>query len=179
MSRIFLSLTLALVVTGCGLSSQFRAAAEPPGGARARVRVRTQDSLVRIVPGKDCLDLSTEGSGVVLGAGLGSHGFAGRSLGMPGGKQGDRKSAEFYVEAGKPLVLDFQRGNEAGALGCELSFAFTPEANRDYEVSATLLKLDKTYCVADVRALGLEEKVRITPAKSCEAASAPAAASAQ
>jgi len=162
------TLAVVLLSTGCGLGTQFRAATEPQGGARARLRVVATDTIVKLTPGKACHD-GGPNTGVILSNGLGSHGFRGRSLGMPGKVEG-RNFAEVYVEAGKPLSLVFLKGNDAGKLGCDVSLSFRPEAGKDYEATVSLLKVstDRTLCVATAIELGTTERVAYTGAPPCE-----------
>lgn len=155
---------LALILVGCGSAkTQFAAADEPGDGDRARVRV-VANALIKAVPNKTCIDWGAPGAGTISSAGLvGSKGYRGRSLGMPGADKYERDAvAEFYVAGGKPYTLVLLTGPES-RLRCSVGISFTPVANTDYE--ATLL-LGSGSCTASVRTLS-GQPVKTTEAQPC------------
>lgn len=165
--------TALFATVGCsGMGTQFKKAPEPTSGDRARLRVVADQTMVKLVPGKDCVDLSAPGSGVVLSGGLGSHGYASRSLGMPSPEK-DHRFAEFYVEAGKPLTVLFLRVDDKDAMqiACSISLTFVPEVDKDYEATLRVEKVSRRekVCIAAMHSLAdPPEKVQYTRASDCK-----------
>lgn len=138
----------ALALAGCGniqTVKSFSTPYEQPGsGERARIRI-VADGMVRAVPNSHCENWRLPGSGVMVSAKKGFADQNGRSLGMPGAdtaETADRVVSEFYVPAGKPLMLSYISngrvitiGNGLGSAQCIVRKSFTPEAGADYEAS--------------------------------------------
>ena len=134
----------ALTLSGCGniqtvksFSTPYEA---PTTGERARIRI-VADGMVRAVPQSDCEDWRLPGAGVMVSAQKGFADQNGRSLNMPGADkvQADgRVVSEFYVPAGKPLMLSYISNGRSNGLKSEQCFArksFVPVAGEDYEAS--------------------------------------------
>ena len=147
-------LTATATLAGCAmLGAQFRAASEPESGERARVRVIAAQQ-VRATPGKACADVAAPGNGVVIGAALGSHGYAGRTLGMPAGgpMPANGSAAEMFVTAGQPITFSFIY-TPGDPYRCGIGgISFVPEANKDYEVAASYDR-DRGVCGVATRSL--------------------------
>lgn len=132
---IFAALTAAALVGCAVVGAQFRAASEPQSGDRARVRVIAAQQ-VRATPGQACSDEFSPGNGVVIGAVLGSNGYAGRTLGMAVGQPVPQSAsaAEMYVAAGQPITFSFVF-TPGDPYRCNIDgISFVPQANTDYEV---------------------------------------------
>ncbi|MDR0736507.1 MAG: hypothetical protein LBF51_06715 [Zoogloeaceae bacterium] len=134
--------------------------------SNARLRVVSNEGVVRAIPKKACLDDSAPDTGVILG---GKGDLRGQSRNMPNPERiGDHPFAELYVAAGKPLVLNFQVGPESRAR-CALAGTFVPQAGKDYEAYATV---SEGKCALTVRfrnlANGLWKPERLTGAQKCK-----------
>lgn len=143
MKRVHLLCVTALVLlTACGniqtvksFSKQYQ---EPSTGSRARIRV-VSDGMVRAVPNSACVDWRLEGSGVIVTPAKGFANMNDRRLGMPPSPAQKLASestsfaiSELYVQAGKPLVLDYL-GQGAGGYQCFIRRSFVPADGQDYE----------------------------------------------
>ena len=124
-----------LALAGCAsIGTQFTKMAEPESGSRARVRIAA-NMLVRGMPESACVDWRKPGAGTVFGGIVGSSGYRGRSLDMPNpnGKAG-HGSGEMYVRGGAPVTYVLSNTPESIML-CDIAVTFTPQENRDYELS--------------------------------------------
>jgi len=167
------ALAMAVLLSGCSpMLVQLRAFDEPPASVeRARLRV-VANGWVRAVPNARCLAPLPEESGTVLGLprALGSSGFRGRSLRLPGpASQRYAESvefAEFYVAAGEPIILHMRADATRLTRACALAVSFVPEAGQDYEVQM-LARLGT--CEAQVKSLtypGLSVVSRVLDART-------------
>jgi len=151
------ALAMTLLLSGCSpMLVQLRAFDEPPENTeRARLRV-VANGWVRAVPNARCLAPLPEGSGTVFGLprALGSSGFRGRSLGLPGPSSHryaeSADFAEFHVAAGEPIILHMRAEATRLTRACGLSISFVPEAGQDYE-ARMLARLNT--CEAQVKSL--------------------------
>ena len=160
-----ISVVLFALLGGCGsLSTQFKAASEPPETeARARLRV-IANSLVKAIPGKNCIDWNAPGAGTVFGGIFGSSGFRGRSINMPSPAADKRGFGEMYVAADQPITLVFLTTPES-RYHCSVAGSFVPQKNRDYEAE---LMLTPSECFFKLREIGEKvEPVAISKAVSC------------
>jgi hypothetical protein len=146
-SLLFLALLVPSACSGV-IGSVFRKAAEPTGGDRARLRV-VSNGFVKAIPGKGCIDWSAPGAGTVFGGRLSSS-YRGRSLNMPGTPLKRDDSAELYVEAAKPIVLEVV--SNRGIYSCQLAVTFTPEAGKDYEARMVHVR-ERKFCEAQIVSL--------------------------
>lgn len=111
---------------------------QPTTGDRARIRV-VADGMVRAVPNSACEDWRLPGSGVMVAARKGFADQNNRSLGMPGADSAPIDGSvvsEFYVPAGKPLMLSYLsngRPTATGSAQCFVRKSFVPVAGEDYE----------------------------------------------
>jgi hypothetical protein len=148
----YFALLCSAIVFGCSsLSTQFKTADEPSDGSRARVRV-VANTLVKAVPGKDCIDWEAPGAGTVFGGIVGSKGYRGRSLDIPPSTiPPGADTAEMYIAADRPFTLALLTPPDS-RVQCSIAVWFTPEANGDYQ--ATLLADARTKkCSARVDSL--------------------------
>jgi len=165
------ALPLAMALSGCaGLFLQFRALTEPPEAVeRARLRV-VANVPVRAYPDSSCIAPFADNAGMVFGpGGLGSKGFRGRSLDMPGStskfRLKDHDVGELYVAADEPLTLHLFFDGPGTHATCQVAVTFVPQANQDYE--ATLL-LYRNRCEASVTSLSQpDQKVDTRQAERC------------
>ncbi len=182
-TALFLALPLAaLTVTGCGNLQNVKSFStpyeQPISGERARIRV-VADGMVRAVPQSDCEDWRLPGAGVMVAARKGFADQNGRSLGMPGADTvpaDGRVVSEFYVPAGKPLMLSYMSNGRSNGLQAEQCFirkSFTPVAGQDYEAS---FRHSGPLCLTRVHRLQVQgasttsdESVPLADAKLCRA----------
>jgi hypothetical protein len=141
-------------MTGCSsIKTQFSAAEEPSDGERARLRI-TANMLVKAVPNRNCIDWNAPGAGTVFGGIVGSSGYRGRSLGMPGTPAKGDGSGEMYVRAEQPFTLVLQSTPES-RYRCNISGFFVPKANQDYEAVLNQGRLDLNHSVCTLRIINL------------------------
>jgi len=155
--RSLAALAMAALLSGCSpMLVQLRAFEEPPESVeRARLRV-VANGWVSAVPNARCLAPLPEESGTVLGQpwALGSSGFRGRSLRLPGPASHryaeSVEFAEFYVAAGEPIILHMRADATRLTRTCALAVSFVPETGQDYEVQM-LARLSR--CEVQVKSL--------------------------
>ncbi|MBH5329730.1 hypothetical protein H9Q10_08620 [Eikenella sp. S3360] len=172
MSSALKLLPLLLALGACSsVGTQFAKMSEPESGERARVRV-VANMLVKGVPESDCLDWRKPGAGTIFGGMVGSSGYRGRSLNMPDphNVSGSRRSAEFYVRAGKPLTLQLLNTPDSWQT-CSLAISFVPQAGHNYEVAMITGQVDYQpdlgYCAARVFDLNSGRQIQAEETTSC------------
>ncbi len=117
-----------------------RSYAEPDTGPRARMRIVT-NGVIRLIPDADCHDESKGVGGIAANNGMtlmsDSH-LNHQKLGMPGqNMEAHVMVSEVYIQAGKPINIDFMAQQDAGngnAWLCASDWTFVPEEGKDYEV---------------------------------------------
>ncbi|MEO8119658.1 MAG: hypothetical protein ABI606_10100 [Rhodoferax sp.] len=173
--RIILCFIFSVFAGGCAdISTQFKQASEPPENApRARLRVLA-NSLVKAVPGKDCIDWSAPGAGTVFGGIVGSSGYRGKSIDMPFKPQVNNSDfGEMYIAAGKPITLAFLTTPEgitsAGRVyRCSVAGAFVPEKDKDYEAELRLIP-SSNQCVFNLSQLGeTRPPIQVVSVSACK-----------
>ncbi|GGP26045.1 hypothetical protein [Silvimonas amylolytica] len=143
-ARLTLLLLSSLTLGACSnLSSPAyltRAYSEPDAGPRARLRVVT-NGVVRLIPDADCHDESKGVGGIVANdftTFLTDSHLNNQKLGMPSGiTEAHEMTSEVYVQAGKPINIDFMSQANAGGGNvwlCASDWTFVPEEGKDYEV---------------------------------------------
>lgn len=160
------------MLSGCSAYDNLKAFTvpyqEPEYATSARLRVNT-DQIVRLIPGRDCLDWSAPGAGVVNSRAVAlanNEDLNDKRIGMPLGDQPDNNS-EVYVRPNEPLTIVYQG---AGArTQCMASSYFIPEDNSDYEVSAQLSPVGCYISVGKFDGRGGDGKVIHEPAGAREA----------
>ena len=148
MKKICLIMAVLSALHGCYLprhpATQFRKMTEATGGARARMRV-VSEQLVRATSGRDCMDWKNPASGVALGGqpgAMGSTGYRGRVIaGMPDPRlrRKGKSFAEFYLRADEPVTLMM---TPDPSKACALAITFVPEAGHDYEYVVSLDRVE-------------------------------------
>ena len=133
---------LLLALVGCGQVANIRSLSTgyvpPQSGETARVRLVT-DGLVRAVPGRDCLDWSVPGAGVMASVKAGFPDHNGASLGMPGPvySWAGAVTSELVVPANKPIAFHYL-GRLQYPRQCAKTMTFVPKPGRDYMVQASM-----------------------------------------
>ncbi|WP_017901943.1 hypothetical protein [Pseudomonas asplenii] len=132
---------LLLLLSGCGQLSNVRsfstAYTSPQSGETARLRV-VSDGMVRAVPGRNCLDWTSPGAGVMVSAQSGFTDRNGERLGMPGvaPRLVDAVSSELVIAANKPVAFHFL-AQQHYARQCFSTLTFVPRPGADYLLRAT------------------------------------------
>jgi hypothetical protein len=141
--RVSLSLLLVCLITACANLSTSAIQEPDETTPKARVRVLSNRWLAVFgTAGQNCQRMFRIGERTIIRAGMGVNpGFLGRSLNMPNPEHiGQRKFAEFYVEAGKPFVVRAVQSFHNPTLGqyssCGVAGTFTPVAGMDYEINS-------------------------------------------
>jgi hypothetical protein len=168
-----IAVLFALPVLGCSsLSTQFKAAAEPAEGDRARLRV-IANVLVKAVPNKSCIDWDSPGAGTVFGGIFGSSGYRGRTLNIPALNANKNDMGEMYVSADKPITLVMMTtpegvGYKGRLYSCSVSGSFIPQKDRDYEAKL-LIDPQKDRCSIEVMEIGaVNVPVIVHQAEMCQ-----------
>jgi hypothetical protein len=134
-------------ISGCGNLQTVRSFStpyeQPTSGDRARIRVISFGGMIRAVPNSSCVDWRLPGAGVMVVSTKGFANMNDRDLGMPIGKfpglttaMGAVAVSELYVEAGKPIVLDYISQGQKN-FQCFASISFVPVVGEDYEAAYT------------------------------------------
>lgn len=132
-------------ISGCGNIQTVRSFStpyeQPISGDRARIRVISFGGMIRAVPNSSCVDWRLPGAGVMV---VSTKGFANvndHELGMPIGNfpgqttvTGAVAVSELYVQAGKPIVLDYISQGQNNSQ-CFVSRSFVPVIGEDYEAA--------------------------------------------
>ncbi len=133
---------LLVVLGGCGQVSNIRsfstAYTSPQAGETARLRV-VSDGMVRAVPGRNCLDWTSPGAGVMVSAQSGFTDRNGERLGMPGmaPRSADAVSSELVIPANKPIAFHYL-AQQRYARQCFNTLSFVPRPGVDYQLQATM-----------------------------------------
>jgi hypothetical protein len=116
---------------------------QPTSGETAKLRVVSFGGMVRAIPNSDCIDWRLPGAGVMVVTRKGFANVNDQNLGMPAGMFPELKTemekvaiSEFYVPAGKPLVLYYLSHSESvwgQNYQCFVPKVFTPVAGENYE----------------------------------------------
>ena len=140
-----------IALSACSsLSTQFTKAEEPKDGQKARLRI-VANMLVKAVPNKSCIDWSAPGAGTVFGGIVGSSGYRGNKIGIPGAEKYKKSSGEMYIAANQPFTLVLLSTPDS-RYRCSVAGSFVPEANKDYEASVSINSR-----VCEIRIIGLSD----------------------
>ncbi|WP_255992132.1 hypothetical protein [Chitinolyticbacter albus] len=184
MKKVISAIAMMAGLSACNtLTYQLRDYTPPKDGELARLRVLST-GVVRLIPESSCINASLGDTGIVANGNMTifTKAHNGASLGMPSSTapKPDVVSAEVYIRANKPLVLDFADSVGTGfsqtggltlahSLACGTSVTFTPLPGQDYEAYTAFESLGKSgYCVIVVKNLNNPaESVPTQRIKSC------------
>jgi len=163
--KLTIALSWIFILSGCtDIRTRFSTVTEPLDGNRARLRI-IANSLVKAIPGRDCVDFDAKGAGTAFGGTIGSRGVRYKSLGMPSPPDDPSLYGEMYVAAGLPFTLAFIAPPQS-PYQCSFAMTFVPETGKDYE-ARMFFDLSAKKCTATLTLLG--EEYRSVPFRSARA----------
>jgi hypothetical protein len=162
------TLIAVLLLGGCSAAGR-RPVAEPSVGDMARIRVLyAGGGAMTATPNSNCYSPSGEGTGVVVGTAIDvDDGHKNKKIGIPPGIQlpGNWKTAEFYIAAGKPITFAMRTGHSIPF--CRFTEAFTPEAEKDYELIAWVNSNERS-CGAELHSITDKSKIALKKTSECK-----------